>query len=99
MASDKTKQNGAFLSLALQIKEVHLAGLYTKFKISAPNDLKPNPATVKIKMRNLENFLHTKNKEKIKMEKFNTILKHLRKLVKNLKTHCYVFFSLVTFHI
>lgn len=63
MASDKTKQNGAFSSLALQIKEVHLAGLYTKLKIFTPDDLKPNPATVKIKMRNLENFLHTKKKK------------------------------------
>lgn len=32
-------------------------------------------------------------------DEFNTILKHLIKLVKNFKTHFYFFFSLVTFHI
>lgn len=39
-------------------------------------------------------YLHKNYKDE-----FNTILKHLIKLVKNFKTHCYVFFSLVTFHI
>lgn len=33
-------------------------------------------------------FLFTKNDK----DEFNTILKHLIKLVKNFKTHCYVFF-------
>lgn len=76
-------------SLALQIKEVYLAGLYTKLKY-LPHDLRnANPATVKKTPKYLKNFfLFTKNDK----DEFNTILKHLIKLVKNFKTHCYVFF-------
>lgn len=70
-------------SPALQIKEVHLAGLYIKFLRNV------NPATVKKKNKiSSEFFFFTKNDK----DEFNTILKHLIKLVKNFKTHCYVFF-------
>lgn len=46
-----------------------------------------NPATVK-KQNVFRFFFFTKNDK----DEFNTILKHLIKLVKNFKTHCYVFF-------
>lgn len=46
------------------------------------------------KTKYLKNFFFFTKNDK---DEFNTILKHLIKLVKNFKTHC--FFSLVTFHI
>lgn len=93
MIFNKTKW--VLSSLALQIKEVHLAGLYTKLKYLPPWLLvqNANPATVKKnkKQNKISSelfFFFTKNDK----DEFNTILKHLIKLVKNFKTHCYFFF-------
>lgn len=65
-----------------------------KISVLTSNPLKQNPATVKKKENLKELFFFTEKKDK---DEFNTILKHLIKLVKNFKTHCYVFFSFLTF--
>ena len=90
------KTEWSLSSLALQIKEVHLAGLYTN-KISTPRPFhgNSNPATVKTKISYELNALFFFFHKKMIKDEFNTFLKHLIKLVKNFKTHCYVFFFLL----
>lgn len=80
MIFNKTKW--VLSSLALQIKEVHLAGLYTKLKY-LPHDCSSQTKSCYNEERK-ENifwifFFFTKNDK----DEFNTILKHLIKLVKN----------------
>lgn len=65
-----------------------------KIKISTPV---PIPLKHKSCYSEKQNILRIKcltvfSSQKNDKDEFNTILKHLIKLVKNFKTHCYVFF-------
>lgn len=87
---------GSLITGFKTLKEVCLAGLYTKLKYLSWRAILWNKILLQWKKKeNLkELFFFTEKKDK---DEFNTILKHLIKLVKNFKTHCYVFFSFLTF--